>query len=409
MKIERVPLSVLSLDPSNTRAHDERNLEAIKASLQRFGQVEPLVVQEATKRVVGGNGRLQAMRALGWTEADVALVDLNDVQATALSIALNRTGELASWDMDALKRTLDALEEAGEMDGVGFAPDEIDKLFPPSADEIEDVEPEAPPVHAKAKPGELWILGSHRLLCGDSTSEDDVRRLLDGEKPFLMVTDPPYGVNYDPEWRHETGLNNSDRVGKVANDDRVDWTEAWRLFPGAVAYVWHAGRFAADVLMQLVSCDLEVRAQIIWAKPRFAISRGHYHWQHEPCWYAVRDGESARWCGDRTQSTVWQIGQREGNDVETVHGTQKPVEAMARPIRNHGARGDGVYEPFSGSGTTLIACEQLERRCFAMEINPAYVDVAIQRWQKLTGKDAVLDGTGERFNDRRLDETTVSG
>jgi DNA modification methylase len=248
---------------------------------------------------------------------------------------------------------------------------------------------DVPPLPEKAvtQLGDLLILGEHRLLCGDSTKAEDVGRLLDGAVPFLMVTDPPYGVEYDPAWRHRSGLNNSERVGKVSNDDRVDWTDAYRLFPGHVAYVWHAGRFAADLTLNLRDAGFEVRTQIIWRKSRFAIGRGHYHWQHEPAWYAVREGGSAKWCGDRTQSTVWDIDGKD-QDAETRHGTQKPVEAMARPVRNHGGKGDDVYDPFLGSGTTVIAAEQLGRRCFAMEVSPQYCDVAVQRWENFTGKKA---------------------
>jgi DNA modification methylase len=200
-----------------------------------------------------------------------------------------------------------------------------------------------------------------------------------------MVTDPPYGVSYDPRWRLEAGLLASAprRLGKVQNDDRVDWREAWQLFSGDVAYVWHAGVFAASVALQLEDSGFEIRSQIIWRKPTFPISRGHYHWQHEPCWYGVRRGATASWIGDRSQTTVWDVAGR--SETKTDHATQKPVECMARPIRNH--EGD-VYEPFAGSGTTLIAAEQLGRRCAAIEIDPAFVDVVVSRWEALTGRKA---------------------
>src|SRR5262249_31351671 len=163
-----------------------------------------------------------------------------------------------------------------------------------------DDAPEEPPAVALTKPGDLWCLGSHRLICGDATKPDDVHRLLAGATPFMMVSDPPYGVRYDPEWRHDAGLNGSDSIGKVRNDDRVDWTAAYELFPGDVAYVWHAGRFAGDIAQNLAACGFGIRAQIIWRKQAFAISRGHYHWQHEPAWYAVREGRTAKWVGDRS-------------------------------------------------------------------------------------------------------------
>ena len=221
-------------------------------------------------------------------------------------------------------------------------------------------------------------------------------RLLDGVQPHLMVTDPPYGVNYDPAWRNETGAAQTKRTGKVANDDRADWREAWALFPGDVAYVWHGALHAGTVAESLSATGFDIRAQIVWAKERLVPSRGHYHWQHEPCWYAVRG--KGHWSGDRTQTTLWTIPSRD-QDAATVHGTQKPVECMRRPILNNSSPGQAVYEPFCGSGTTLIAAETTGRACHAMEIDPAYVDVAVQRWQAFTGEVATLEGEGRSFED----------
>jgi DNA modification methylase len=221
-----------------------------------------------------------------------------------------------------------------------------------------------------------------------------------------MVTDPPYGVVYDPSWRNAAGVSASARTGKVQNDDRADWTDAWKLFPGDTAYVWHAGKFAAQVQCSLEVCGFEVRAQIIWRKSHFAIGRGHYHWQHEPCWYATRKGGKPTWNGDRKQSTIWDIegvksGQASGveaPDVASIHGTQKPVACMLRPIQNNSKPGNVVYDPFLGSGTTIIAAEQSGRVCFGLEIDPAYVDVIVRRWQNFTGDDATLLGTQTTFS-----------
>jgi len=185
-------------------------------------------------------------------------------------------------------------------------------------------------------------------------------------------------------------------AGKVLNDDRADWREAWALFPGVVAYVWHADLRARDVVESLQACDFVLRAQIIWDKGRPIMSRGHYHFQHEPCWYAVRKNATAHWAGDRKQSTVWAIEHRKS---ETGHGTQKPVECMKRPIENHSSPGQAVYEPFSGSGTTLIAAELTGRTCHAIELNPAYVDVAVKRWEAFTGEKAALEADGRTFNE----------
>ena len=213
-----------------------------------------------------------------------------------------------------------------------------------------------------------------------------------------MVTDPPYGVEYDPAWREKAGVAASGTAkGKVLNDDKADWREAWALFPGDVAYVWHAGLYAGVVGDSLAACDLMLRSQIIWDKGQLVLSRGDYHWEHEPCWYAVKKGAKGHWAGDRKQTTVWHIAKPKKN--ETGHGTQKPVECMKRPIENNSSPGQAVYEPFSGSGTTIIAGEMTGRLIHAIELNPAYVDVAIKRWQDFTGMAATLEGDGRTFNE----------
>ena len=397
LTIRRVPLTDLHQDPANARAHDARNLEAIRASLSRFGQAEPLVVQAGSGRVIGGNGRLEAMRSLGWTDCDVVELELGETQATALGIALNRTAELAAWDDETLALLLSSLKDEGELDGVGFDDEEIDALLAGLGDldvELEDdAAPERPEVPV-SKLGDLWLLGSHRVLCGDATDVTAVQRVLDGAKPRLMVTDAPYGVEYDPAWRNEAGVSKTKRTGKVQNDDRVDWREAWALFPGDVAYVWHAGKYAGAVGTSLDAVDFEIRTQIIWAKSRFALSRGHYHWHHEPAWYCVRRGAKSHWIGDRTQSTVWNIASTDDGD-ETTHGTQKPIECMARPMRNHDA--PEIYDGFLGSGTSLIAAELLKRTCYGLELDPGYVDVIVRRWEQRTGEQAKHAETGATF------------
>jgi DNA modification methylase len=253
-----------------------------------------------------------------------------------------------------------------------------------------------PDVVAKRRPDDVWVLGPHRVGCGDSTDLDVVGRVLAGASPDLMVTDPPYGVNYDPEWRHRAGVNNSSRTGKVENDGRADWEAAWALFPGNIAYVWHGALHAVTVASSLERQGFAIRAQIIWAKERLVIGRGDYHWQHEPCWYAVRS--RGNWTGDRKQTTLWTISSKD-QDAETVHGTQKPVECMRRPILNNTSPGGYVYEPFLGSGTTLIAAESCGRVCRAVELSPLYVDVAIRRWQAFTAGEALRESDGRRFDE----------
>lgn len=284
---------------------------------------------------------------------------------------------------------------------------EIDNLLfrPPSAQQLDILPPL--PDHPVTLPGDVWLCGENRVLCGDATSAEDVDRMLESRRPGLMITDPPYGVAYDPLWREQAGLGQARQVGRVTNDDRVDWSAAYHLFSGDVAYVWHAGVHAAEVGRSLQEADFDLRSQIIWAKQHFVLSRGHYHWQHEPCWYAVRRGNNAGWCGDRSQSTLWEtpnlnpFGGGEAAEGATGHGTQKPLELIKRPILNHTQRGESVYDPFLRSGTTLIAAHVTERICYSIEIEPAYVDMALARWQKASGRPAVLAGSGQSFEQLR--------
>lgn len=385
MKAELVPIDSLTFDPSNVRKHGEKNLATIKSSLNRFGQQKPIVV-DANGVVRAGNGTLMAAKALGWKEIAVVRSTLAGSEATAYAIADNRTAELAEWDDDALKQTLAALQIEDEDLAVatGFDAKEIDALLAP--DEVTEDEVPETPADPITKPGDLWLLGDHRLLCGDSTKAEDVGRLMAGAKAGMMVTDPPYGVNYDPEMR-ETAKS----IGKIANDDRASWRDAWDLFGGDVAYVWHASLFTSVVLADLEAVGLRHVSMIIWKKPYATFSMANYHWQHEPCWYCVRPSGSRNWVGSPKESTVWDMTQpkdpygRSGED-KTPHPTQKPVEAMARPMRNHDH--PLVYDPFLGSGTTLIAAEQLGRKCYGMEISPAYCDVIVKRWETLTGRKA---------------------
>jgi DNA modification methylase len=291
----------------------------------------------------------------------------------------------------------DLRDMAFETQLIGFSAIELADLFIKTQAGLTDPDavPE-PQAVAVSRPGDVWRLGRHRLICGDCTVPEVVSTVLNGVAPHLMVTDPPYGVAYDPTWRHRAGVNKSKRTGKVTNDDRADWRAAWILFPGEVAYVWHGALHAAEVADSLEACGFQIRTQIVWAKERFVLGRGDYHWQHEPCWYAVRG--TGHWAGDRKQTTLWQIANRD-QDADTVHGTQKPVECMKRPIENNSSPGQAVYEPFSGSGTTIIASEITGGACYAVELDPIYVDVAVRRWQAFTGEAVVLEADQRDFSD----------
>lgn len=312
-------------------------------------------------------------------------LSLKSKKAKELAIADNRSSEIGlEWDLDILKDfdikglNLEAFWSAAELEKlVGRPPAEAPD---PQFDKAAELQQK----YGTAR-GQIWEIGRHRLMCGSATEGEAVKDLLSGHTPGLCVTDPPYGVNYDPAWRSKAAEEGhlayaASRVGEVANDDRADWREAWELFPGDVIYSWHpAGATSLVHAAALQDSGFVIRIQIIWAKSNFPIGRGDYHVRHEPCWYAVRKGAAAKRNDDRTQTTLWEINL--DKNVEGGHSTQKPVECMARPIRNH--EFPEVYEPFAGSGTTICAAELLDRTCYAMEIEPKYVAVALERLSQM--------------------------
>jgi DNA modification methylase len=393
--VRQVAVADLVPYANNARTHSEDQVARIAGSIREFGFNNPVLV-DADHGIIAGHGRVLAARKLGLeTVPAIELAHLTEAQKRAYILADNRLAEQAGWDRELLALELADLGELGvDLAGIGFEGTELDALLGLGAGDPREEETPPVPEVPVSRPGDLWLLGTHRLLCGDATNPDDVATLLNGITPHLMVTDPPYGVDYDPDWRNRAGAARTRRTGTVMNDDRADWRAAWALFAGDVAYVWHGALHATTVAESLVATGFAIRSQIIWAKERHVLSRGHYHWQHEPCWYAVRG--TGHWSGDRRQSTLWSIPHRD-QDAVTVHGTQKPVECMRRPMLNNASPGQAVYEPFCGSGTTLIAAETTGRVCHAMELDPAYVDVAVLRWQAFTGQEAVLASSGETF------------
>ena len=383
---EWVKPSALKPWPQNPTRDDPASVRRVAESIKRFGFGAPLVARRANGEVIAGHTRLRAAKQLGLELVPVRYLDISEKDAHVLALADNRLAELTQRNNATLAEQLKELDPSDQL-LAGYTGGDVQALLREvegEADVIEDDVPEPPNVPV-TKPGDVWLLGRHRVVCGDSTQSDVVAQSLDGGVPFIMVTDPPYGVNYDPEWKHESGLHRTltPRTGRVENDHRADWTPAYKLFPGGVAYVWCHPLRLSVVAENLEQSQLGSRALLVWRKPAFVIGRGHYHWQHEVCWYAVLAGTNAQWCGGHDQSTVWDISRKDGS-AQTEHSTQKPVECMARPIRNHGGAADDVYDPFMGSGTTLIAAEQLGRRCFGIELSPAYCDVIIQRWEQLT-------------------------
>ena len=397
LRVEMMPVTSLAPYAANARTHPEAQVAQLAASIAEFGFNVPVLVDDAGV-LIAGHGRVLAAKALGLEEVPaIRLGHLTEAQARAFRLADNQLALNSGWDESLLAAELRALRsEEFDLGLIGFDQVALDRLLadaPPDTGATPAGDPDAPapepPEVPVTRPGDLWLLGPHRLLCGDATSATDVARLLNGARPHLMITDPPYGVEYDPAWRNAAGVSATMRTGKVANDDRADWREAWALFPGEVAYVWHAAVHARTVIESLEASGFIIRSQIVWAKSRFVLGRGDYHWQHEPCLYAVRTGATGHWQGARDQATLWTIASGGDEDAATVHGTQKPVECMRRPMLNNSAPGDVVYDPFCGSGTTLIAAEITGRRCLAMEIDPRYCDVIVQRWQGFTRSCAV--------------------
>lgn len=407
MKIETIQLAALIPYARNSRTHSDEQVAQVAASIKEFGFTNPVLIDNEGG-IIAGHGRVMAARKLGLADVPcIRLAHLTEAQKRAYIIADNKLALNSGWDEKMLALEFQDLQGMGfDLELTGFGLDDIDELLAeldatPEGNTDADQTPEAQ-AEVVSQPGDIWLLGKHRIMCGDSTSADQVQKLLGGEIPHLMVTDPPYGVEYDADWRNSAlradGTPIAGRaVGKVLNDDRADWREAWALFPGEVAYVWHADAFSHTVADSLVSCNFRLYALIVWGKNQMAIGRGHYHHKHEPCWYAVKKGGTGHWQGDRKQTTLWSIDKP--SKSETGHSTQKPIECMRIPIENNSAAGDSIYEPFSGSGTTIIAAEQTGRICYAMELNPPYVDVAVRRWQQYTGKRATHAVTGQEFGE----------
>jgi DNA modification methylase len=411
-RVERKPVDALVPYAKNARTHSEEQVAQIAASIERYGFTVPVLMAE-DGGIIAGHGRVMAAKRLGLTDVPAMTAEgWSDAERQAYRLVDNKLGLNAGWDEALLRTEFAELEGLGfDLGQLGFSPPELASIRDTLATGLTDPD-EAPPapVEPVATRGDLWALGRHRLLCGDATSAEDVQKVAGEASPQLMVTDPPYGVEYDPDWRIRSGLAARVAAGKVNNDDRKDWREAWKLFAGKVAYVWHADRHCAFVAASLEASGFKLRAQIVWVKTRPVIGRGDYHWQHEPVLYTAQDGAddgwqfmpahelaaysvlngaNAGWQGGHRQSTVWFI---EHVKSETGHSAQKPVECMKRPIENNSKPSDAVYDPFVGSGTTIIAAEMTARQCCAIEINPVYVDVAIMRWQNFTGAKAKLGG-----------------
>lgn len=411
MEIVTVRLDDLVPDPKNARAHPKQNIDAIKASLKRFGQVLPILVRDKDSQVVAGNGTLEAMRELGWAECKAALYEGDDQDCKALAIALNRTAELAEWNEENLAATLAELKAEGYK-GLGAAGFDEAALGAFVAGEIkiadvidvsgykrrqaaviEDVVPE-PPTTPVTRPGDLWHLGAHRLVCADCASVK-----LPPESIDLLVTDPPYGVSYADKNTFLNAVAPGNRIQTpIENDHHTaeEMSVLWRTWfsvvreamrPGAAYYVTgpQGGDLLFLLLLALRDSGFPLRHMLVWAKNMHVLGRSDYHYKHEPIMYGWVDGAHHA-VENRSETSLWEIDKPHVSDL---HPTMKPVELYARAMRNSTDAGQTVIDPFAGSGTCVVAAEQLGRVAICMEISPAYCDVIVDRWQNLTGGKAI--------------------
>jgi DNA modification methylase len=436
LEIQILPIARLVLYARNPRKNDAV-VDRMCSSIREFGFEIPILAR-SDGEVVDGHLRIKAARRLGITEVPVILCDeWTPAQVKAFRLMVNRSVTWASWDEELLALELQELNDADfDLDLTGFNPGEIDGLLAIPDEERANATPPVPE-NPVSRPGYLSLCGPHRVLCGDATSPKAVARLLADRKPLLMVTDPPYGIELDSEWRDRAGLNGGDFGSKrtkaskaraaadpqyhaepsylkhrtaghtettISGDTRADWSEAFELVPSLqIAYLWHASRFTREVLNGLLRIGFEHHQQIIWDKGRTVLTRTLYWFQHEPCWFVRK--KNAPWYGKAGEnSTIWAAPSPKfimgsSDEDKFDHPTQKPVELMRRPILNHLKRGELVYGPFLGSGTTLAAAELTERVCCGMELDPKYVDVVVQRWQDLSDKKATLEGDGRTFEE----------
>jgi DNA modification methylase len=401
MKTVTMKLSDLSQDPANARKHDDRNIDSIIASLRRFGQQKPIVI-DASNVVRAGNGTLEAAKRLGWDSIECVKSDLKGSDAIAYAIADNRTAELAEWDSDILAAQLSGLLTDDEelANAAGFSAEEIEAMLSDLAEptEIDEDEVPEPPVDPITKLGDLWILGEHRVLCGDSTKAEDVARLMGGKRADMVFTDPPYNCADEMSESFYANANSPAMKGLAAAkwdkgfspDEFLKRVEEIRPDNGTV-YVCTSHMLAPEIWSYMEKSKATHSSYLVWCKPNPmpSLAKRHPTWATELICYATfgkhvfnfpEEGHSLSW---------WSINKNAKNDL---HPTQKPVAVPAKAIELSSKPGQVVADLFLGSGTTLIAAEQLGRKCYGMEISPQYCDVIVARWEKLTGQKAVLEG-----------------
>lgn len=389
-RIELWPVERLQPYERNARTHSAEQVAQIAASIVEFGFTNPILV-DSNDGIIAGHGRLTAAQELGLRTVPVVVLDhLSDRQRKAYILADNQLALNAGWDTDLLRGELqDLAEQDFDLSLIGFSDDELADLLPdieelPPEGADEDAAPEAPeePV---TKPGDVWLLGKHRVMCGDSTSLDEVERLMAGAKADMVFTDPPYGVDYE-------GINNDSRDGLADLLQQAFCNYSLSVKAGSAVYVFHSDR-CADIFHEAFRQHFHFSSMVIWVKPSLVLSQTDYQSRHEPCLYGWVPGAPHNWHSDRKQTSVWEFGK----EAVSGHTTPKPTELVAYAVTNSSKKGQLVLDLFGGSGSTLIACEKTGRQARLMELDPRYCDVIVKRWQQFTGKTAKLEGTGEPF------------
>jgi DNA modification methylase len=405
LRIAKVRVADLEDAPWNFRRHPTEQEAALAGAIEElgfYGYPDVYQTKEGPLRICDGHLRkaLLLKRYGPDAEIEVNVTDFDEAEAKKATLTKDPLTEMAQVDGVALDQLLREVQTGSEALQAMLAALAKDSGLYQTPEIVEDEAPEAPAVPI-TKPGDLWLLGEHRLLCGDSTKAEDVARLMNGERAGLMNTDPPYGVDYAKLKKGMPGFTSLERDGPIENDELTDGPALQAFLESAIRaalphlterpafYLWHPmltqGTFFAAAA---AAADILIHRQIIWVKPQMVLTRsGMYHWKHELCFYGWIRGKQCAWHGDKCQVSVWEIGE---STRGREHPTQKPVALFAPPLLNHLHQGGLCYEPFSGSGSQIIAAEQLHRRCYAMEISPAYCDVAVTRWSKLTGRTAEL-------------------
>ncbi len=390
MKVVKVKLEDLNPDPNNTMVHDERNIEAIKTSLQKFKQYRAFVVQKKGMIIRVGNGMFEAMKQLGYKEAFAEIKTLTDEEATALSIMDNKSSDLASFDDPALAEAFTIIpEDLHEF--TGFNVDEIELMLKGHGPDepLEDPEPMAPPEKAKTEPGRMYQLGEHRLLCGSCTEEKDVKNLMAGEKARMCFTDPPWNVaigkDSNPRHRQREGLINDDMSSEDFSAFLNSFISIMIPFLDGDLYCVLGASEWPRLDDTLRNNNFHWSATIIWCKDTFVLGRSKFHRRYEPIWYGWNNNTKSSFSGGRDKDDVWEIKRPKRSEE---HPTMKPVELYANAFEYSSKKGDVVYEPFGGSGTAILAAEQLGRKCMMMELDPRYCDVIVERYCALKNIDS---------------------